>query len=815
MTDNIRLEGPDDDGVAVLWFDLQGKKVNTLSTALMPEFEAMLSRIEDDDAIKAVVVASAKASGFIAGADLDDLGAVTTQQEGAGLSKKGQDVMARMAAVKKPSVAAIHGDCLGGGLEVALACDARVAADSPKTKLGLPEVMLGLLPGAGGTQRLPALVGLPAALDMMLTGKNIRPAKALKMGLVDDVVPPNRLVALAKQHALRLVAGKGPVRTKKKKKASARLQASLLEGTDLGRSIVFKKAREQVMKQTHGLYPAPLRILDAVEIGTYGAESHGFGELTVSPESKGLQHLFACITALKKFDGPHTEGVEAAPLGRVGMLGAGLMGGGIATVLADKDLHVRFKDISWDALETGRRYAKSYFDKGAKRRKLTREEADQRLNRVSGGLDWAGFGQVDVVIEAVPEKLELKQQMVAEFEAITKRGGIFATNTSSLPISEIASRAAHPERVIGMHFFSPVEKMPLVEIIVTEQTDPKVTKTISALARRMGKHVIVVRDCAGFYTTRALAPYLVEATHLMLQGIDPTAIDEAAIRQGFPVGPVTLMDEVGIDVGAKVIAVMRKHYGHRLELPDDSLFGGFMEEGRFGRKANKGFYLYEDGKTVKKKGRKQVDPAVHKLLPEGVRRNNDPDLDAIGERLVLALVNEAAYCLHEGILFEPCAGDLGAVFGIGFPPMRGGPFQYVDSVGAEHVVKRLSALRESLGRRFEPCPNLVALAASGGRFHDGDAAARLAVVAAPKAPAKAKAPVKAAPAKAAKAKAAKARATAKAKATKAAPAKARATAKATAPARAEAKAPAKPKTAAKAKAPAKPKAKAPAKPKED
>lgn len=730
---SLRIEDPDSDGVAVIWFDRVGKPVNTLSVSLTPEFEALLDRVEKDPAIKAVVIASAKKNSFVAGADIDDLNEVTTAAEGAKLSRGGQKLMDRMEALKKPGVAAINGEALGGGLELALACDARVAADHKKTTLALPEVMLGLLPGAGGTKRLPKLVGLPAALDMMLTGKTIKASRALKMGLVDEVVPPHMLLERAKAMAKRLASGKkSPHR---KQKMGEQIQGLLLETTPMGRQVIFGKAREQVMKQTGGLFPAPLKILEVVEEGTAEAEANGFGELLMTTESAALRHVFACITALKKDDGPGTDRVlmpgkskpkgdrkkytQAPAVNHVGMLGGGLMGAGIASVLADRGITVRIKDIRPEALQGAWKYADRIFSKAAKRKKYSRQDADMRRNRISGGLDWAGMGTAEVIIEAVPEKLELKQAQVAEIEARTKKDAIFATNTSALPITEIASKAAHPDRVIGMHFFSPVEKMPLVEVVVTKQTAPWVTKTIAQLGRTMGKHVIVVNDGPGFYTTRVLAPYMTEAMHMLLAGYDPLDVDEAATRVGFQVGPVTLLDEVGIDVGSKVTETMKAYFAGRMEFPDDSITKKFLAEGRLGRKASKGFYVYENGDTKKVGGKKVVDNAVRAHLPTA-GGPKVADFATMSDRLLLALVNEAAYCLHEGILNDSKSGDLGAIFGIGFPPGLGGPLFYADARGIKSIVARLNELAEKFGPRFKPCPLLEQMATEGRTFHGAE-----------------------------------------------------------------------------------------------
>lgn len=713
-TSSVRLQAPDADGIAILWIDCPGKKVNTLSLSMLPEFEAAFVELQNNSAVRGLVIASGKDSGFIAGADLDDLGQVKSAADGERISKQGQDAMNKLAGMKIPTVAAIHGEALGGGCELALACKARVCSEHKKTKLALPEVMLGLLPGAGGTLRLPKLVGLTAALDMMLTGKNIRAAKALKMGLVDRAVPQGQLMEAAVSLCRDMVHGK--VAPKAKVPMKDQVQHFLMEDNPLGKKVVLHEAKKKVLKQTKGMYPAPLKILEVIDKGTLEAEARGFGELLASPESAGLRHLFAAITHLKKDDGPGTEGVAARPISRVGMLGAGLMGAGIATVLADNGVEVRLKDRDFVAIGKALDYAKKVYGKAKKRKVYGSSGVDERMARISGGTDWAGMGRADVLIEAVFEDLALKQRLLGEFEDVTKVGGIFASNTSSLPITEIAEKAAHPERVIGMHFFSPVEKMPLVEVIVTAKTSPEVTKTTVDVARKMGKHVIVVQDCPGFYTTRALVPYMSEAIFLALDGYRLQDIDEAATRVGFPVGPITLSDEVGIDVGVKVLKVMRHYYGERMQLPPD-VSAQLMEEGRMGRKNNKGFYLYKDGKSVNdKNGDKVIDVTVYKHFPGG-KGDKAADFREMADRLILGLVNEAALCLQEGILRDAYAGDLGAVMGIGFPPFEGGPFRYVDRHGARHVVTRMRELEGKFGARFKPCKILADLAESGGRFY--------------------------------------------------------------------------------------------------
>lgn len=710
----IRLEGPDADGIATLWIDVPGKKVNTLSVSLLPEFETQFAAVQANPAIRGLLIASGKESGFIAGADIDDLGLVRSASDGEKISRQGQEAMNKLAGLKIPTVAVIHGEALGGGLELALACKARVCSTHRKTKLALPEVMLGLLPGAGGTVRLPKLIGLTASLDMMLTGKNIRGEKAFKMGLVDRCVPQNQLMESARGLCRDMVHGK--VEPKKKPAVKDELQAFLLEGNPLGKMVVLNEAKKKVLKQTKGMYPAPLKILDVLHKGGFEAEARGFGELLMTPESAGLRHLFAAITHLKKDDGPGTAGIAGRKVHRVGMLGAGLMGAGIATVLADNGVEVRLKDREHAAIGRALDYARKVYGKAKRKKVYPQAGMDERMARISGGTDWAGMGHAEVLIEAVFEDLGLKQRLLAEFEAVSQIDGIFASNTSALPITEIAAKAARPQNVIGMHFFSPVEKMPLVEVIVTDKTSPEVTKATVDIARKMGKHVIVVQDCPGFYTTRALVPYMSEAIFLALDGYKLEEIDEAATKVGFPVGPITLSDEVGIDVGVKVLKEMKHYYGERMQLPPD-VSAQLMEEGRLGRKNNKGFYLYKDGKSINDDhGQKQIDPTVYRHFPGG-KGNKAADWREMADRMILGLVNEAALCLQEGILRDAYAGDLGAVMGIGFPPFEGGPFRYVDRFGARAIVDKMKALEAKYGKRFAPCKLLIDMAEKNDKFY--------------------------------------------------------------------------------------------------
>jgi 3-hydroxyacyl-CoA dehydrogenase/enoyl-CoA hydratase/3-hydroxybutyryl-CoA epimerase len=681
--------------------------MNTLKANFIETFMGVFNAVEDDPEIKAIVFTSGKKDSFIAGADITMLEAISTAEEGERAGLEGHKVMNRIEGCKKPVVAAIHGVALGGGLEVALACHARVVTDSKKTKLGLPESQLGLIPGAGGTQRLPRLIGVQPALDMMLTGKQVDPKKARKLGLVDDVVPPSILIETAAELALSRV-GHVPKRDSfiEQLRDKEAVTEFALAKNPVGRKILFDQARKQLHKQTRGNYPAQDLIIDVVKAGLEGgfeaglaAEARAFGHLLTTPEAANLMSIFFATTALKKDSGVDDPSVKPRPIQKVGMLGAGLMGAGIAYVTTSvAKIPVRLKDRDADGIIDGR----------VKRKRLTEQQANHLTLQTTGTTTYAGFQDTDVVIEAVFEDLSLKEQMVRDVEEAGKDDVIFASNTSSLPITQIAAASKHPETVIGMHYFSPVHKMPLLEIIVTDKTANWVTATCVDLGKRQGKHVIVVKDGVGFYTSRVLAPMMNEAAHLVAEGVPIEKIDTTMLNWGFPVGPIKLTDEVGIDVGAKVGKIMLDAFGERMSPPEG--MQKLMADERYGRKNGRGFYLYGD---KKKKG---VDESVYELL--GVTPTNKSiSREDIAWRCALQFVNEACRCFGEGILRSVRDGDVGAVFGLGFPPFRGGPFRFVDQVGAKEILGRLRELEKQLGPRFSPAPVLEEIARSGQTFH--------------------------------------------------------------------------------------------------
>ena len=707
----LTLQHPD--GIAVVTIDLPGEPVNKVTAGLRAEFAALFAQLHGDRTVKGVVLISGKSDTWLAGADIDEFLTLKSAADAEALSRGGQELLARLEGLEIPVVAAIHGACLGGGLETALACRYRIATDHPKTLLALPEVQLGLVPGAGGTQRLPRLIGLQLGLDMILTSRNVRAKKAYQMGLVDELVHPAILLEVALDRARKLGAGTLEARHSPKDRGAT---SRLLEDNPIGRAIVFKKAREGVLAKTHGHYPAPLAAIVAVQAGYekggdagYREEARAFGEMAVSEVSKQLVFLFFATTALKKDPGVRPPAPEPAPVGTLGIIGAGFMGAGIASVAVQQGTSVRLKDT--DAARVGKGIAavSEVLEERLKKKQLTRTQYDDQLSLVGGTTTYAGFGRAELVIEAVFEDVVLKHRVLRETEPMLHAGAVFASNTSTIPIAKIAEAAVRPNRVLGMHFFSPVHKMPLLEVIVTPATDRDATVTAVAFGKRMGKTVIVVNDAPGFYTTRTLSAYMNEAGRLLDEGASIESIDMALLDFGFPVGPITLLDEVGIDVGGKVGVVLSEAFGSRM-VPSEAL-RRVVESGRTGRKGKHGFYLYGDDGS---KG--AVDATVYDLLPHGASRR-EIEAGEISGRCVLAMVNEAVRCLEEGVLRSARDGDVGAVFGIGFPPFRGGPFRYVDSMGSVAIVEALEQLDGRFPGRFTPAELLLEHARARKRFH--------------------------------------------------------------------------------------------------
>lgn len=716
-------------GIAIITYDVPGESVNTLRASFADEFQNVINEVIGNPKIVAAVLISGKPDSFIAGADVEMLKAITQAKDAENMCRVGQQALMRIEEASKPFVAAIHGAALGGGFEVALACHARILSDSKKTVLGLPEVQLGLLPGLDGLQRLAMKTGLQVALDYGLTGKNMRPSKAKSLGIADDVVAPSILkdVAMA---AARALAGQSPPFALPKPAAKAKpvnaeaLTKAALEANPIGRAFLFKKAREELLKKTGGHYPAPERIVDVLKAyadqgfsaSQYVVAQH-FGELVVSSTARRLMEIFFAQTALKKDSGVDDPGISPRKVTRVAMLGAGLMGAGIAYVSVNAGLTVRMKDRDDASLGRGLKSIADILDERVKKKQITRIEKEECLGRLTTSTDYSGMKHADLVIEAVFEDLSIKHKVLKEVEAACAENVIFASNTSSIPIGKIAAAAKHPELVVGMHYFSPVHKMPLLEVIRTPHTSPEVVATAVAVGKRQGKTVIVVNDGVGFYTSRVLGPYMNEASFLLTEGVSVQAIDKALVAWGWPVGPIALLDEVGIDVAAHVGPIMLEAFGERM-LPPPTM-DKLVADQRKGRKNERGFYLYGDAAKKKGKG-KHVDESIYGVLGLPVpdaKKKQALSSEEIQMRCSLQFVNEALHCYGEGLLRSVRDGDIGAIFGLGFPPFRGGPFRYVDAVGADEILRRIEGYQKRFGKRWAPSPVLVEMAKAGKRFY--------------------------------------------------------------------------------------------------
>jgi len=555
------------DGIAVVTLDCPGAPVNTISRAVLAEFTAAFETLARDQTVRAVAFFSGKADNFLAGADIEEFVRLSSAAEAERMSAEGQEMLMRVARFPHPVVVGIHGACLGGGFEFALATHYRVATDHPKTQIGLPEIQLGILPGAGGCQRLPRLVGLRAALDMILAGKTERAQKAHRLGMVDELVSPAILRRVTLDAARRMAGGWRP-----KRRRRGGLMGWLLDGNPLGRALVLRTARRQALAKTQGNYPAPLAALEAIGHGLRHGMVEGlkrearlFGQLAVTDVSRKLVQIFFATTQLKKEFGIPSP-PPALEVRRLGIVGSGFMGAGIAgTAVTQAGVDVRLRDTDLERVAGGLRSARGILDERLERRRITRHEYARQVMLLSGAADYTGFGRAELVIEAVFEDLDVKRRVLREVEAATHERAVFASNTSTIPIASIADGARRPDRIIGMHFFSPVSRMPLLEVIPSDRTDPEAVSTAVVFGRRMGKTVIVVADRPGFWINRILFPYLNEAGHLLAEGVPVDVIDRTMTRFGLPVGPITLLDEVRMDVGLKASQVMHSAFGERMQ----------------------------------------------------------------------------------------------------------------------------------------------------------------------------------------------------------------------------------------------------------
>jgi len=703
-------------GVAHLVIDDPARKVNVIGEAAIADLERAVAVLESDAQIRGVVLMSGKPGTFVAGADVNEIGAVTEREAVYALVRRVHSVFARLAALHCPTVAAIDGTCLGGGTELALACDSRIATEEEHTQIGLPETMLGIIPGFGGTTRLPRLIGLTAALDLILTGRSVDARKAERMGLIARAVPAAWMI----DHAHRRIAEleNRPAKRRRDRFRARGVAGWFMDSSRMGRGMVLNRARAMTRARAGGHYPAPLAALGVIERSAgkpleqaLVIEANAVSDLAVGPVCKNLVRIFLLSERAKK-DPPVAEPAPAPlPVRTLMIVGAGVMGGGVAALASRQGMSVRLRDLSPDALTKALQTVRSLAEERARKGRGGARERDAQMARILPGLDLTGVRRTDFALEAVVEKLDVKRRVFGELEVRLRPEAILATNTSSLSVTELASGLARPERFCGFHFFNPVHRMPLVEVVRGRKTSDATIVTAVALARRLGKTPVVVKDSPGFVVNRILMPYLREAMHLLEDGYPLLEIDAAMREFGMPMGPFEVLDEVGLDVAKNAAEVLTRAFPGRMTT--SPLLEKMVAAGRLGKKSGLGFYRHAGKK-------REEAPGLRRFL--GLRRARRPlGRPHLAERMVLAMINEAARCLEEEIVADAGTLDLAMVFGAGFPPFRGGPLRYADSIGAAGIQGRMSAMRAEGGERFKPTTLIETLAARGGIFGDGPA----------------------------------------------------------------------------------------------
>jgi 3-hydroxyacyl-CoA dehydrogenase/enoyl-CoA hydratase/3-hydroxybutyryl-CoA epimerase len=691
-----------EDRICVLTFDRPGSAANIFDLQTLKGLRDELTAIANNSELKGLVLSSAKKSIFVAGADLNMMSADAAPDQIRELIELGQDVMNRLASLRIPTVAAIHGAAIGGGYEVCLACDYRVASFDKATKLGLPEIQLGLLPAWGGATRLPRLIGLPKALDIILGGKTLPAKGALKCGMVDEVVPAEYLM----ERAVRLLGMGKPNRPRRR-----------LLNNQLTAAIIASRARSQVLKKTRGHYPAVLKALEVVVRGlsrsipaSLALERDGILELVRSAACRNLIRVFFLQERAKKQSlAATTLSPEASlkPIARTAVIGSGVMGAGIAQWISSRQLPVILRDINAEQISKGMTGIAKIYQDGAKRHVFTACEARAGLDRISPAPNEVPLKLTDLVIEAAVEKLELKKKIFQRLDLLAGEDTILATNTSALPISDLAACTRRPERVLGLHFFNPVHRMQLVEIVAARQTSPEVLQRALKFVQQIGKLPVIVKDSPGFLVNRILMPYLIEAGNLFEAGANVTNLDEAMLAFGMPMGPMSLLDEVGTDVALHVAQTLAAHYHDRMNIPES--LGNMVQAGLLGRKTARGYYIHRKGTAPR------PNPEATACRAPALGRHSV--INDYQSRMVLLMINEAARCLEEQIVPEPADVDFAMIMGTGFAPFRGGPLRYADSFGIAGVVAAMDHLVASGAKHFEPCALIRSMAARRKQFY--------------------------------------------------------------------------------------------------
>ena len=694
-----------DNQIATLMFDMPDSNVNLLSISVMKELEGHLDSLRERKDITVLLFKSAKEGVFIAGADISEIKTLTDEQLAHDIVRKGQIILSKIRLLPFHTVAVINGACLGGGFELALNCSYRIATQNPKTKIGLPEINLGVLPGFGGTQNLKHLIGKQKALELILGAKMINGLKAQKLKMVDACVPEGYLEFKIESFIKALLDDK-----ERAKIDAKRYKMNLLER--FAPTLIYKFALKEVMRKTKGNYPAPLEVIELFERTeklplneALSLEAYAFARLSVTDVSKNLISLFFASESLKH-DTFVDDDVLPLDVHDISVIGSGVMGGGIVWLFSKIDKAVRLKGRSYSSIASSFIPISKFYDDILKRGRITKREVELKMGHISYTDEYNGFSNIDLVIEAVVEDIETKKDVYKDLESVIKDDCIIASNTSSLSITMLSEGMQKPERFIGMHFFNPVPRMPLVEIISGEKTSQQTIVTVVKLARDAGKTAVLVGDCAGFLVNRILLTYINECVRMFREGASILLIDETIEEFGMPMGPFTLADEVGLDVGYKVSKVLEEAYGKRMGVAPilEEVIGMKL----LGKKNKKGFYVYNGKEKI-------LNEEVTAIQP----RSRGYTKHEIIDRAMLIMINEAARTLEENIVKDASQLDMAMIMGTGFPPFRGGLLKYADSLGIEKVHISLVGLQEKYGKRFEPCELIVNMALNNESFYKG------------------------------------------------------------------------------------------------
>ncbi|MFK8110877.1 MAG: 3-hydroxyacyl-CoA dehydrogenase NAD-binding domain-containing protein [Rubripirellula sp.] len=709
----------DDRGVATVSLDVPNRPLNVLGHDVMLELDQIVRGLETSEGIKLVVFQSTKESGFLAGADVSAISGIDSAKHAIELIEAGQNLFQRIEWLPMPTVAVLHGPCLGGGLELSLACDYRVARDNSSTKIGLPEIKLGLIPGWGGTQRLPRVVGLTNALQMILTGKHLNASEAFDIGLIDLAILPDRWVASIAVFIEDLLTGDAIEPSTRRRSLMQRMS----EATGIGRALIFRMTEKSIRSKVDA-FPALAAAVRAVRLGYEGSmagflcERDEFVDLLATPTCRHLLGLFFArerARSLKTWTSKLSPAIHATPIRKIGVVGAGAMGAGIGQLAAVRGYEVVMKEISEEAVEAGRARIEKLVGDLALRKGWQIERRTELLSQIGYTTNDVDLKDCDLVVEAVVERDDVKAKVFGSLDRNVKPSAILASNTSSLSVTKMAAATNRATQVAGLHFFNPVHRMELVEVVKAAETDEATIARLVGFVKALGKTPIVTSDSPGFLVNRVLFPYLGEAVAMVAEGHDVKTIDKQVRRFGMPMGPLELLDQVGLDVALHVATSL------------DGVLSGvepvvkhlsmMVDRGQIGKKVGRGFYSYKKGK------RGDVMPRSEpvELKPQDLERDFlDDGMTGLQRRLVYPMLCEAVRCLEEGVVTEPWAIDLAMVLGTGFAPHRGGPLHVIDAIGLATVSGNLARLRTRLGERFAPPKRLFEMLDHGDLFFGSD-----------------------------------------------------------------------------------------------